>query len=118
MSTGVIDHDSSRSGRWLQERRIRISLWIAVLEVIVVALAADVSRWTVIGIAILAIALYLLAGRSMRWDAGHQVLWIFAFSQSLAVVGTILSFIVFWFALILAAMFALVALVVLFTDRR
>ena len=118
MSTSVIDHDSSRSGRWLQERRIRISLWIAVLEVIVVALAADFSRWTVIGIAIVAIALYLLAGRSMRWDFGHQVLWIFAFSQALAVVGTILSFIVFWFALILAAMFAVIALVVLFTDRR
>lgn len=117
MSTGVLEHDSSRSGRWLQQRRTRISLGIAVLEGVVVALSPDFSRWTVIGIAILSIALYALAGRKTRWDVGHQALWILAFSQALAVVVTIFSFILAWLAFAIAAIFAVIALVVLFTDR-
>lgn len=117
MSTGVIEHESSSAGRWLQQRRMRISLTIAVLEGLLVALTNDFSRWTVVGIAILAIALYLFAGRTMRSDLARQVLWILAFSQALAVVVTIFSFVLKWLALTLAAIFAVVALFVLFTDK-
>jgi hypothetical protein len=116
-TNGVIDHGSSRASRWLEERRFRIALWIAVVEGVVVAIAADVSRWTVIVVAILALALYLAAGRSLRPGVAHQVIWIFAFSQALAVVVTILSFFVFWLALVVAAVFAVVALWILFNDR-
>jgi len=28
----VVEHGASRLGLWLQERRVRIALWIAVLE--------------------------------------------------------------------------------------
>ena len=115
---GTIDHDSSRSGRWLRQRRLKIALWIAVLEGIVVAVSSDLSRWTVIIVAVLAIALYAAAGRTTRWDTGRQVSWIHAASQALAVVVTILSFIVLWTALILVAIFAVIALVILFSDRR
>jgi hypothetical protein len=114
----TIDHGSSRSGRWLPQRRLKIALWVAVIEGIVVALSSDVSRWTVIIVAVLAIALYAAAGRTTRWDTGRQLSWILAASQSLAVVVTILSFIVFWTALILVAIFAVIALVILFSDRR
>jgi hypothetical protein len=115
---GTLDHDSTRAGRWLRQRRLKIALWIAVAEGILVALSSDVSRWTVIVVAILAIALYAAAGRTTRWDAGRQVSWILAASQALAVVVTILSFIVYWTALILVVIFAVVALVILFSDRR
>src|SRR3954447_5368399 len=113
----VIDHGDSPSGRWLRVRRVRIVLWMAALEGIVVAVAPGVSRWTIAIVAILAIALYAAAGRNTRWDLGHQVSWILAASQSLAVVVVILAAMVFWTALLLVGVFAAIALVILFTDR-
>ncbi len=113
----TVDHASSRSGRWLRERRVRIALWIAVAEGIIAAITPDVSRWTIVIVATLAIALYLFAGRATSWAAGHQISWILAASQALAVVVTILSFFIFWLALVVAAVFAVIALVILFADR-
>ena len=118
MSASAIEHGSTRTGRWLRERRLKIALWIAVAEGLLVALSSDVSRWTVIIVAILAIALYAAAGRTTRWDAGRQISWILAASQALAVVVTILSWIVVWTALLLVVIFAVIALVILFSDRR
>jgi hypothetical protein len=114
---GTVDHGTSRLGRWLRERRIRIVLWIAVLEGIVVAVAPGVSRWTVVAVAILAIALYVAAGRTTKWDTGHQLSWILAASQALAVVIAILALVVFWAALLAIVVVAVIALVILFTDR-
>jgi hypothetical protein len=116
-SGGVVEHGTSRPGRWLRARRNGIALWVAVLEAIIVALLHDVSRWTVIVLAVVAVVLWLYAGRSSRSDTVRQVTWIFAASQLLALVAVILAFILFWTALILAAIFALVALFFLFVDR-
>lgn len=118
MGDHVIEGGSSRAGRWLRERRLRIALWIAVAEGIVVALGPHVSRWTVIIVAILLIALYVYAGRNSRSDTVRQISWIAAASQALAVIAVILAFILFWSALILVAIFAVVALAFLFADRR
>ncbi|HEY6018167.1 MAG TPA: hypothetical protein VIU44_06835 [Gaiellaceae bacterium] len=117
MSSGVIEHGSSSGGRWLEQRRIRLSLWIAVVEGIVVAVFHDVSRYTVIAVAAVAIALYFAAGRKSGSSLLHQASWIFAFSQALAVVASILAIFIFWMALVVAAIFAVVALLVLFTDK-
>ena len=114
----VIDQGSSRPGRWLQDRRWRIALWIAVVECIVVAVAHEVSRWTVIAAAILALVLYAYVGRRTRSDVGHQVLWIAGASQLLAVIGVIVAFFIFWLAFIVAAIFAVVALAYFLFDRR
>ena len=112
-----IEHRSTRAGRWLRARRIRIALWIAVIEGIIVALAHDVSRWTVIAIAIPLLALYVVWGRNARSDTARQLAWIAGASQALAVVVVILAFIVSWLALLLAGVFAAVALLFLFSDR-
>ena len=117
MSSGVIEHGSSSSGRWLEQRRIRISLWVAVVEGIIVAVFHDVSRFTVIAVAAVAVAAYFLAGRKTRSSTLHQVSWIFAFSQALAVVASILAIFFFWMALVVAAIFAVVALLVLFSEK-
>jgi uncharacterized membrane protein YbhN (UPF0104 family) len=114
----VIDHGSSRTGRWLRTRRVRFALWIAAIEAIIVAVAHDVSRWTVIALAIVAVALYVVAGRESRSDTFRQLSWIFAASQLLAVLAAILAFIVFWTAIIAVVVFAAVALFFVFTDRR
>ena len=45
------------------------------------------------------------------------MLWIAGASQALAVVVVILAFILDWLALLLAAIFAAVALLFLFSDR-
>jgi hypothetical protein len=113
----VIEHGTSRTGRWLKERRLRIVLWTVVLEGIVVALSPEVSRLTIVIVALLAGALYFAAGRRTSWDAGHEVSWILAMSQSLAVVFVILAHFIFWLALLAAAGFAVVALVILWADR-
>ena len=61
-SRSVIEHGSTRAGRWLHARRSAIALWIAVVEGVIVALAHDFSRWTVIAIAIPVLALYVFWG--------------------------------------------------------
>src|SRR5919206_3476036 len=112
----VVEHRTSRAGRWLRPRRIRIALWIAVIEGIIVALAHDVSRWTVIAIAIPLLALYVVWGRNARSDTVRQLAWIAGASQALAVVVVILAFILNWLALVLAGVFAAIALLFLFSD--
>jgi hypothetical protein len=114
----MIEHRTSRTGRWLRVRRNRITVSIAVVEAIVVAIFHDVSRFTVIGLAILAFVLYWFAGRTSRSDTFRQLSWIFATSQLLAVIAAILAFIVLWTAILAACVFAVVALFFVFTDRR
>ena len=113
----VIEHHSSRAGRWLRARRIRISLWIAVIEGLIVAFEKDFSRWTVIILALPLLALYLAWGRNVSSDTLRQITWIAAASQALAVVVVVLSFIIAWLALVIAGLFAAIALLFLFVDR-
>ncbi len=114
----MIEHGTSKSGRWLRTRRTRVALWIAVVEAIIVAVFHDVSRITVIVLAALAVVIYWYAGRKSRSDTFHEASWIFAVSQLLAVIAAILAFIVFWTAIVFVCIFALVALFFVFTDRR
>ena len=115
--TEPLEHRTTRAGRWLRARRIRAALWIAVVEGIIVALLHDVSRWTVVAVAIPLLALYLFWGRTARSDTIRQVSWIAGASQALAVIVVIFAFILNWLALLLAGIFAAVALLFLFSDR-
>jgi hypothetical protein len=114
----VVEHGTTKTGRWLRARRIRLVLWIAVIEGLIVALTEDFSRWTVIIIAVPVLALYVFWGRNAQSDTARQILWIGGASQALAVVVVILAFILDWLALLLAAIFAAIALLFLFSDRR
>jgi hypothetical protein len=117
-SQSAIEGGSSRAGRWLRERRLKLALWIAVFEGIVVAIRGDVSRWTVVILAALVLVIYMLVRENIRWDAARQVVWIIAASQVLALLVVILAFIVGMIALVLVALFAVVALAYLFSDLR
>jgi len=112
----AIEHGTSRGGRWLRERRLRIALWIAVIEVVVAAFSTDVSRWTIIVLAVVFVAAYYFVGRERRGTL-HQISWIAAASQALALLAVFAMFIIGTFVLILAGVFALVALVMIFRDR-
>ena len=115
--TGTIEHQTSRLGRWLRARRVRLALGIAVIEGIIVAFRGDVSRWTVVAIAIPLLALYVFWGRNARSHTFRQISWIAGASQALAVVVVILAFILDWLALLLAGIFAVIAVLYLISDR-
>jgi hypothetical protein len=114
---GTIEHGTTKTGRWLKERRLRIVLWIAVIEGIVVAVSPSLTKWTVIAIAIPILAVYAFWGRNASSHTARQVAWIGGASQALAVVVVILGVLLSWLPLVLAAIFAAIALYFLFSDR-
>jgi hypothetical protein len=115
-SGDVIEHGSSRIALWLRERRIRIALWIAVVEGLLVAVHV-INRWVSIGVAAAAIAVYFFAGKNSRSSTARQLSWIAAASQATVVLIPILVAIVGAFALIAVAIVAVIALVALFSER-
>ena len=116
-SPHAIEHGSSRTGLWLRARRIRFAIWIAVLETLVVLFSHDVTKWTVIVLAVVAVIAWL-GGRESGSHLVRQVLWIFAASQLLAVIAVILAWIVKWAVILAVVVFAVLGLVYLFLDRR
>ena len=117
MSETAAQLRTSRTGRWLFERRLKIALGIAVLEGILVAVEKDFSRWTVIIISAPIIAFYLFAGRALQSDTGRQLSWIAAASQAFAVILCVVALVIGAFVLIIAGVFAAIALILLFGDR-
>jgi hypothetical protein len=112
----AIEHGSSPSGRWLRARRLRIALWIAVLEGVLVLIGA-IPRWPALLVAAAVILVYLFAGRRLASYSGRQITWIAAASQVLVALVPVLLILVGTLALILVAVLAIVALIALFSDR-
>ena len=112
----VIEHRSSRLERWLRARRVRIALWIAVIEGVLVVIG-PISRWIAVLVGVGAIAFYFLAGRDLPSQAGRQASWIAAASQALVLLVPVLVVVVGTLALIAVAILAVVALIALFSDR-
>ena len=114
----MIEAGSTRGGRWLRERRLKLALWTAVIEGIVVAVSHDLTRWTVLVIGVIVLAFYVLAGRSMKWDVGRHLSWIAAASQAMALLVVLFAFVFEWIAIGLVAIIAIAALAYLFSDHR
>jgi hypothetical protein len=117
-SQPAIEAGGTRIGRWLRERRLRLTLWVAVIEGLIAAFSADIGRWTIIAMAVVVLAFYVLAGRSLKWDVGRELSWIAAASQVLAILVVIFAFILKLIAIVVIVGIALVALFYLFSDRR
>ena len=107
----------SDEGRWFYARRVKIALGIAVAEGIFVAVASDISRWTVIAISIPIILFYVFAGRNLNSDLGRQLSWIAAASQAFTVILTVVAKLIGPFTLILAGVFAIIALILLVGEK-
>jgi len=117
----VIEHESTRYGRWHRERRTAMAFWIAMAEAIVVWLSKGLHIWVVIVIALVAAAaffVYSYVRQKTRSDALHQIAWIFAASQVLAAIGVALAYILLWVLFLVIALFIVVALGLLLLDRR
>jgi hypothetical protein len=104
-------------GGWLRARRHRLALWIAAAEGIVVAVSADLTKWTVVALAALAGVLWMV-GRNTRSNGLRQGLWIFAVSQLIAVVLVLFAVFFKWLLILGLVACALVALAFLWFDRR
>jgi hypothetical protein len=112
----VLEHGSSRAGRWLRARRVRIAFWIAVVEGLLVVVHA-ISWWAAIAVAVLVVVGWFAFGHRLRPDAARQAGWIAAVSQSLVALVPILVIVVGTLALILVGILAVVALILLFGSR-
>jgi hypothetical protein len=117
-SQPAIEAGSTRGGRWLRDRRIRIALWVAVIEGLIAAFSHDIGRWTILLMAVIVLAFYIVAGRQLKWDVARQLSWIAAASQVLAILVIIFAFVLKLIAIVIIVGFALVALVYLFTDHK
>jgi len=113
----VLDHRSSPAGRWLRARRLRFAAWIAVVEGLLVIL--HVIPWfAAFALVAAALGFYLWLGRELRSDIARQGSWIAATSQIFVVLVSVLVPLIFGLAVLAVVLLAVVALVVLFTDRR
>jgi hypothetical protein len=113
----AIDHGSSRPGRWLREKRLRITLMIAVFEALLY-LFHVLHWWEAVVLAVVAVAFWWYAGRSSRSDVVRNISWILAASQLLVLCVPLALGLVKAVAIAVVALFAIVALVFLFTERH
>jgi hypothetical protein len=111
-------NDGPNAEKRRRRRPWRLAGGIAVVEGVVAALSSDMSRWAVAALAAAALVLYAAVGRRTRWQTGHEILWVFAVSQTLAVVIAALAHFFSWLAYAAAALLALVVLVMLVLDRQ
>jgi apolipoprotein N-acyltransferase len=112
----VVEHRSSRTGRWLRERRLRFALLIAVVEGLLVAFSV-IPWWLAVLAAAALVVTYFSLLREFRSDTVRQIGWIAATSQALVVLVPILVAVVGVLAVIAVGVLAVLALVVLFSDR-
>jgi hypothetical protein len=112
----VLDHGTTKSGRWLRANRVKLAIWIAVAEGLLIIVGA-LPRLPTIFFAIVVVGLYFWLGRRVTWDAGRQAFWVAAASQALVALIPILVIVVGTFALIAIGFIAVIALILLFTDR-
>src|SRR5687768_7418345 len=115
--TLVIEHGTSRTGRWLRERRLRIALWIAVTEGILIVLHV-ISVPIAIVVALAVVVLYFSVGNRLSSDAASQVAWIAAVAQALVMLVPVFLVVLWSVAVFVVVILAIVALVVLFAGRR
>ena len=104
-------------GGWLRARRHRLALWIAAGEGLIVAVSADLTKWTVVALAALSAVVWFL-GRNSHSSVVRQVLWIFVVSQLLAAVLVLFAVFFKWLVILGLIAFAVIGLAILWFDRR
>jgi hypothetical protein len=112
----VVEHGTSRGGRWLRRYRTRTALWIAVVEAALVVFGA-IPRWPAFFLAVALILFWMLLGRKVGSDTIRQLTWIGAASQIMIVALPFLLALLTFAAFVALAILAMVALAFLFLDR-
>jgi len=116
MGTHAIEHGTSRSGRWLREKRLRVTLWIAAVEGLLYLFHA-LHWWAAAALAVIAVAFWWFAGRTSRSYTVRQAAWIFAASQLLVLCVPVALALLKAVAIAVIAILAVVGLFLLFSER-
>ena len=112
-SSPVIEAGDSGRGLWLQQRRLRLALFIGLVESILVV-AGGLGWFWVLALA----AVYIVVARGARFHTLREVVWIFAASQLIAVLVPVLWEVAKFFAVVILVLMAALLLVMLLMDRR
>ena len=107
----------SRPGKFLRDHRYRITLWIAAPEGLLVFVHV-IPHLAMYILAVVAMAFWVTAARRYRSSTARQVSWIFAASQTLAVLVPIFLFFAKWIAILSLSVFAVIGLIILFAERE
>lgn len=112
----AIEAGTSRSGRWLRERRLRITLLIAAVEGLLYVFHA-LHWWAAVALAIIAVGFWWYVARGSRSGVIRQIGWILAVSQLLVLCVPLALAVLKAIAIGVIAILAIAALVVLFRQR-
>jgi hypothetical protein len=115
--TSVVASRAMASGGYLRDHRLRISLWIAVVEGFLVVINV-VPEWAVFIVAAVAVAYWATAGRNYTSSLVRQASWIFAASQVFVLLVPLLFIFFKTVAYVIVALLAIAALVFLFAERE
>jgi uncharacterized membrane protein YphA (DoxX/SURF4 family) len=113
----ALEHGSTRSGRWLRRYRLRIALWIAVVEGALIVLDV-IPWWPALLVAAVLLAFWWFVGRNTRSDTVREGSRIAAASQALMALVPIFVAVVGFLAILVLALLGIAALLLLFSDRR
>ncbi len=117
MAYPAIEHGTTRSGRWLRERRLRLAFAVAVAEGALVLLDV-IPGWLALLVGALVLLFYVVVGRGHRHQTLRQTSWVAAMSQVLVALVPVAAFILTTLAIVVLAIIALLGLVLLLGDRR
>jgi hypothetical protein len=111
------DHALSRPGGYLRQHRLRITLWVAVAEGLLVIVHV-LPKYAVYALAAVALIFWFGAARNYKSSLARQTGWILAASQSIAVLVPIVWQITKLFvAIAIVVAIAAAALYFLFAER-
>lgn len=107
----------SKPGEYLRQHRLRLTLWIAAIEGLLV-LVDVIPRLVLYALAAVALAFWFGLARNYKSPAARQASWVFAASQAVAVLVPIVWAITKLFvAIAVVVAIAVAALYFLFTER-
>lgn len=108
----------SSPGHYLREHRLRLTLWVALVEGLLVVVHV-IPRLALYALAAVALVFWFGVARNYRSSAARQASWVFAASQAVAVLVPIVWAVTKLFvAIVVVVGIAVAALVFLFTERE
>ena len=116
-TTPAIEARERGSGPWLETRRLRLALFIGLVESLAVLLGG-VGWFIVLAAAAAMTALYIFVGRRTGSHFLREILWIAAASQLIAVIVPVLWEVAKFFAIVILVLMAAALLLLLLIDRR
>jgi hypothetical protein len=112
----IIEHSASKPARYLREHRIKLSFWIAAIEGILVVIHV-IPHLALYTLFVVAIVFWATVARRYTSPLARQLTWVFAASQTLAVLVPIVLFVAKWTAITAIVLLAVVSLFFLFFER-